>query len=909
MAFEDLKVRISAATASFNAKMGRAQDSIDDVRDSSLSAAGGLQTLQNRADEAEDEVGSLGRSAATTSTLLATLHSGALSVTGTLGTMTVVTGTLTASLITLSSVLAPLAATFATVAAGAAGLVGVFGAIIGSGLIAFGQKRGEQNQKRLEEVRARIRELEQLRQKSGELTRAQRKQLRQLERQEKKLEGQTGVMGGLASAMSNVVDQIRPLIVQFGQRFIPLIEDAIAAIPALVENIISAIGPTEQFVQALRAFGQEAFEVIPQVVSAFFDLAEVALPVLVDLVNYLQEKIPVAAREMRRATAATADTFLSFAQSVIAFLPVFLEFGIVAANTLVPAFERLVDGLTATLQYVNQLSPQLRKLTASASALAPAVGLIAIKLAAINPVLGLIAGGVGLLYAAWRTNFMGIQQVAESVINTITGLFTQFQSAVIEPFVSGFESAFNDRIQTVLSETQETFALLVEAINSVLPGASETVSTFTNRITEFGEVAGETANVAQTLAIALNNIAQGDRSVGNIFGDVDIVGKFSKLSEILSGFDFAGSLEGMFGRDLAQSLREFDYWLGQLGRAFGFFARQTMRNAPQINHFFSVLTSQFSQTLVTLGRQMKPLVEELAVTWLQLSSALMQIATGALVVFSAAWGRFGDEILRVINPLIGAVGAFSRAIITSLSNLGQLVLNLIQGDFGEAWTNLKTVVMAPMQAVANFLLGKTEGGGAPALLKGAFDTLAETLRVIGEGVFEWLLPAGKQALTDVVLWLMGSGESGGAPALLQSAVDWLFSNGIDITWDILGAIGKAFTDAANWIVNQGVKLLTSALQVVSKKLGETFSVAGPGRGPYQLQGGEITSQSLEGSVTPRLAQGVRVNGEVREIQVSGTLTTENGEIVAKIDERVEKNSRQGRNRVANKTGESPRSTR
>jgi len=214
---------LSSALATTTAAAGRAEDASDSLRR-------GLGRVGEQASDAARSLNTYsaaaGTAAATTGSL-STVFGGASVAAGTLGSV------VTASLI---PALFPLVAITGAVSAGLAGVAGAASAVVGTGLLAFGKQRGEQAAERLKQVNSQIEALEELEEKQGELTDTQEEQLESLEEQADTLEDQTGIAGGLAAAFGDLREEIAPLLVQFGERFVPLIRDGIEALPTLVEQ-------------------------------------------------------------------------------------------------------------------------------------------------------------------------------------------------------------------------------------------------------------------------------------------------------------------------------------------------------------------------------------------------------------------------------------------------------------------------------------------------------------------------------------------------------------------------------------------------------------------------------------------------------------------------------------------------
>lgn len=378
MVFDNLNVRISADTINFSRKISSAQDDLGDLAQQSIETAGGLQILQNRADEAGDEIGGAGRKAGRTSGLFSTLSfttgglsSSFISLATTAGIATAAIGALTVGVTALSTTIVPLSAVLATVAGGAAALAGAFGLVVGSGILAFGEKLGGQNEERLKQIKeqiaaaednvdtieAQIDQLEELRRENDGLTAAQQEQLETLieERNEterlidkkeelaKKVEKQTGIMGGLKDAFADLKEEITPIITDFGKQFIPLIEDAVDALPTLIDDIINASEAAGGFVDPLRRLGRIAFNVIPEMTFLMLEFAQLALPVFEDFIDFLRNNAGRALSGMLRITRELAPEFMNLFRAIISSLPEVAKLGTLILDRLIPAFTGFIQ--------------------------------------------------------------------------------------------------------------------------------------------------------------------------------------------------------------------------------------------------------------------------------------------------------------------------------------------------------------------------------------------------------------------------------------------------------------------------------------------------------------------------------------------------------------------------------------
>lgn len=355
-------------TSSFLSSSKRASRSSESLAESVDDAAGTLATalvpsLGLAADSAEgldDEMGDLSRSASRAEGSLEDAGRQAATTGGTFSALSLSTSGLSASfgiasssltsgllpgLAALSTVTAPLLATVGGLASAVAGLAGGFGAVLGSGVLAFSEKRGEQNADRLNEVRGRIVALEKLQETNENLTAEQERELQKLREQEEKLEDSTGAVGGFESAMADLKEQLTPIIADFGQKFIPLIEDTIDAIPSLAENILDATGDLTAFRDALRGFGQQAARLLPRITDRLFDLGRRALPVLTDGLEFLTRNGGRIFEGMMQTTREIAPLLLRVGQSFASLVPEINAFGSAILKTALPAISGFFDNV------------------------------------------------------------------------------------------------------------------------------------------------------------------------------------------------------------------------------------------------------------------------------------------------------------------------------------------------------------------------------------------------------------------------------------------------------------------------------------------------------------------------------------------------------------------------------------
>jgi hypothetical protein len=348
VSFEGLSVRLSAQTTTFRRGISAAKNSVQDLSTT-------LRRLGVALSATERKLESTGRSAFGVIAAFSGLSIAANSLGVSLGGMSLISiaggfTAVTAAATALLSTLFPLAAVVGTLAGGVGALATAFGAVVGTGILAFGEQRGEQNRERIEEINNIIANLKSRRRIEGELSEQDQERLRTLKEEKEELSELTGITGGLQDVLSELKAEITPLIVEFGQQFIPLIEDAVDALPELVENILDAVGGFETFTEAAREFGEEAFEVLPQLFADIIDFAREALPVFIDGLRWLRNNAGSIFRGMLRVTRALAPVFLDFFRAFVNATPELTRLGSVVLSVLIPALSQFLNTVEDIIQ-------------------------------------------------------------------------------------------------------------------------------------------------------------------------------------------------------------------------------------------------------------------------------------------------------------------------------------------------------------------------------------------------------------------------------------------------------------------------------------------------------------------------------------------------------------------------------
>lgn len=338
-------------------RLSRAYDALGDKATAAIPGASRLASAVDRVgDEAEETSGSSRRAARA----FGSLSAGTQGISAQIGGMTTSSRALIGVLGSLAAIAVPLGATIGTLAAGFVAVAGVFGLIIGSGIVAWGK--------------------------------------------------------GFQKALKNVQKEIMPLIKSFGKQFIPLLKDAINALPGLVRSVINALGPMDQFKSALRTLGQLAVKILPKIVSLFFDLAELALPIVVKLGKFL-------------------------------------------LNNLVPALNQIFSKGKRSMGVIQRLAPAFNMLFRAVKAVLPALVPLGKALADVGVML---LRAATLITAQFLPSLKPIIRIVTQVVNT----FKWFSSMVL-PILISLADFLQDRLTITFRNLGKTVKTILGTVASV----------------------------------------------------------------------------------------------------------------------------------------------------------------------------------------------------------------------------------------------------------------------------------------------------------------------------------------------------------------------------------------------------------------------------------------------------------
>jgi TolA-binding protein len=519
MAFQGLSVNVSGDSASAITSLEATQRALSGTDRAADSAADSMEEFGDSVTNTTVKLTGLsGTASGTQASLLGLTTLGlASSFSGAAGAAVGLSTALTG----ITAAATPLVATLGGVAAAATGLAGGFGAVVGSGLIAFGKERGEQNEERLEQIQARIERLEELEESTGTLTEKQEDQLETLENQEDKYEDLTGVTGGLKDAFSELQDELTPIIVDLGEEFVPLIEDAFDAIPTLARRIVDSLGPLDAFKNALRDAGETAMDAIPAAVEELMDLGREALPAARNLANFLVNNAQPAFEEMVATTKELGPTLVDFGDGVVDTIPKLNDIGTELNKTLIPAVGQTADSVGHLLGRTQDLVEQ----------------------SGIPEFADTATGALGELFGRVRDT-----DVFQSLKDTVESDLSAVSTAISQAANGEFDNALGTLVDRATTRVEEVATALAgeNGQGGLINNAINDIATFLS-----GEQgATRIANAAQQAFSSLSDAATAARdAIVGPEGDAGVIGEtVDSTSQVLGSIDFSDAFIGLEGR-------------------------------------------------------------------------------------------------------------------------------------------------------------------------------------------------------------------------------------------------------------------------------------------------------------------------------------------------------------------------
>jgi phage-related protein len=621
----------------------------------------------------------------------------------------------------LLAILAPLVPVLGLAAGALGGLAVAFGAILGSGLYAFSQE-----------------------------------------------------MGGMKKTMKSLQKEIKPLIMQLGKQFVPLIKDAVAALPGFIKSLINAVGNLKPFVDALRALGGAAAQIIPKLVSMFVNVARAALPALTQVGNFIAANLVPTLQALftagRKAAGPVARLGLALFDLAKSLAPVAGIIGRVVLSLYDLAavgIGTVATGITAIVNALRRGISAFRKASAEIGLFAGATretfamipGLVRSGMAVLQ---ALVSGRTAAVRRTWQT-FMnklrlttqsgisgvwrmlsiGLMRIQSTIRAMVGGWSKQFDAGMtlarnaiadgisaLLLLITGFGVASRARWKRAVGRWRQAVAMMFPRLNATIRRHLSTIRTM---ITQFG-----------TAAYTLWRLA------------------FQRLpAPIRSALTTAGAV-----------IRRFSTRAIAAFRRFGGLVRSALTNA----------TATFARLRAQLNRMLPPFLR-IRTTAQQLGAAIKSKllpalgATGLLGIATTLVPLLGGRLLTALGGLRGVVSRLAilfggplvgalRILLSPLTRLGTLIGGtlvpalarlgvLAGGTLLSALTTIGSLVGGVIVS-AFTTLSTLLSGGLLASLSGLVTTLTSVsgiLGLVGTAISLVLSPIGLLAAAVAGLYL------------------------------------------------------------------------------------------------------------------------------------------------------------
>ncbi|WP_455448312.1 hypothetical protein [Natrinema thermotolerans] len=521
-----LHAEVTADSGDYVSAVEAAVQSSERLSDKATETAAAMHLLQGRTEKAGNEAMQAGAKAGASSSGFSALAGSAGSTTGSFSALSAVTtGTLIPSMIALSSVMAPLLAAMG-------GFVTVAGSIAGVGLIGF--------------LGAAATNGEQLKSTFNELTSTFRSEFAPV------FDVFAGVLDRLMQRLTAIIPELVPA------------QEVVRQIAGQFEQLGQAI------IGVLPAFTQMAVELTSRFLPAFVEWTQGILP---KLPGMLQSLIPIMLQ--------VGETLGPLAASVLAIAPTMTEFGMTVLELVTPALKTIVGAINGAMGAVNGLDKGTAKLVTTLTILSPILAKIGLAVAGLSTPVLAVAGAIGTLALAFKTDFGGIRTIVQNfgsdlrrvlgknvpALVTNTKKIIKTLLPIVEPVFRAFSKMLSVALVNAIDLVVSSLTALSQLLTGDFKGAFQTMSGFLGRWKT--RVVGLFSGFAKPITTALNDVAVAvengfqsaiERGKSTLNGFATwIKDKFDIVGAIRTAFDNAGKaaaagFEAAFNRAIPSEL-------------------------------------------------------------------------------------------------------------------------------------------------------------------------------------------------------------------------------------------------------------------------------------------------------------------------------------------------------------------
>jgi phage-related protein len=208
---------------------------------------------------------------------------------------------------------------------------------------------------------------------------------------------------------------------------------------------------------------------------------------VIDLFRQLQETGPGLMDAVAEAVDRLGGPLMALGGALGDLLPTLHEVGIIVGELVFPALTDLFNLIDQGVEAFLSLGENLRELGVAGAISAPAIFGVASAIGSLTGPLGVAAAAVLAFVAAYRSNFLGIQEVTDDVIGGVIDTFREYVDAVRpavegvidvlmaygnairDAFQSGSGTAISGLIDNIQGLASQYVSLVGDIANQVLP--------------------------------------------------------------------------------------------------------------------------------------------------------------------------------------------------------------------------------------------------------------------------------------------------------------------------------------------------------------------------------------------------------------------------------------------------------
>lgn len=392
-------------------------------------------------------------------------------------------------------------------------------------------------------------------------------------------------------------------------------------------------------------------------------------------------------------------------------------------ENIAESFASAVGSVSSFVVYVvknwGTIKPIIQSLGVAVLAIAIGIGIasgsIATAIATIFSPIFLIGAAIGLLYYAFKTNFMGITTFVTPFVNMLKGSF-ETAKKVIESFFMfiGGDSAGSVGLLTKMFEPETVVKIVtafqqIRSVFSTLKGAFTQVSTVVKAFFQYftGDAVGAVGTLTKMFSpetvVKIVTVFQAIKAVVTTVMDY-IKNRIQVVMENIVPFLQSGwiIIKGIF-QTVAPIIMDV------IGIAWNFISQVISETMPHVLSVIQTVWTTVISVFMTVWNyiaEVMPMIQTIiTVVWTVLvpiiSGALQSIWAIIKAVFSIIWSIVVVTFTNIKNAI-----SLSWTVI---SGLFKAALQLLTGDFKGAWETLKTMASEGIEKVKVLFKGFVDG--------------------------------------------------------------------------------------------------------------------------------------------------------------------------------------------------------